>query len=53
MTCEECMEGAPFRWCCKTECGEHEFCRNCQYPSRNETCPKNKIFNHTDKKEMK
>lgn len=29
--CEECMEGSPYRYCCRIECGEHEFCRNCTY----------------------
>lgn len=47
------MKEAPFRWCCKFECGEHEFCRNCQYPSRNEVCPKSETLNSIDKKEVK
>ena len=28
--CEECMKDAPYEYCCKLECGEHEFCRRCQ-----------------------
>lgn len=28
--CEECMKDAPYDYCCKFECGEHEFCRGCQ-----------------------
>lgn len=29
--CKKCMEGAPYNFCCKYECGEHEFCRGCKY----------------------
>lgn len=29
-SCEECMKDAPYEYCCKLECGEHEFCRRCQ-----------------------
>lgn len=39
MTCNECMNGAPYKFCCKLECGEHEFCRNCSYVSNNKYCP--------------
>ena len=28
--CKECMKDAPHDYCCKLECGEHEFCRGCQ-----------------------
>lgn len=28
-SCEECMKDAPYEYCCKLECGEHEFCRRC------------------------
>ena len=28
-SCEECMKDAPYEYCCKFECGEHEFCREC------------------------
>lgn len=27
--CQSCMEGAPYSYCCRLECGEHEFCRGC------------------------
>lgn len=39
--CNTCMAGAPYSYCCKSECGEHEFCRNCDYtnPSKNNTKP--------------
>ena len=30
-TCEECMPNSPYDWCCREECGEHEFCRGCEY----------------------
>ena len=39
MTCNDCMEGAPYKLCCKLECGEHEFCRNCSFTSKNKHCP--------------
>ena len=29
--CQACMSGAPYDFCCKHECGEHEFCRGCSY----------------------
>ena len=32
--CNECMKGSPYRFCCKDECGEHEFCRGCAYRDR-------------------
>lgn len=28
-SCNKCMEGAPFHFCCRKECGEHEFCAPC------------------------
>ena len=39
MTCNDCMEGSPYKFCCKLECGEHEFCRNCSFTSKNKHCP--------------
>lgn len=27
--CDECIINAPYRFCCKKECGEHEFCKGC------------------------
>lgn len=32
--CSECMNGAPYTFCCRIECGEHEFCRGCKFPKR-------------------
>lgn len=29
--CNECMKDAPYKYCCKLECREHEFCRECNY----------------------
>lgn len=29
--CKECMKGAPFDFCCRIECREHEFCRGCTF----------------------
>ena len=37
--CDECMKDAPYRYCCKTECGQHEFCRGCEAQSRGDKCP--------------
>lgn len=28
-SCDECMKDAPYRFCCRLECCEHEFCRGC------------------------
>ena len=28
--CNECMFDAPYEYCCKVECNEHEFCRGCK-----------------------
>lgn len=33
-TCDECMKDAPSPWCCRMECGEHEFCRDCEAEAR-------------------
>lgn len=33
-TCDECMKDAPYYWCCKMECGEHECCKNCEAEAR-------------------
>lgn len=30
-SCENCMKDAPHPYCCKLECGEHEFCRGCEH----------------------
>ena len=38
LVCEECMKGAPYAFCCKRECREHEFCRGCSYVSKNNSC---------------
>lgn len=38
MTCNECMKGSPYKFCCKLECGEHEFCRGCSYVNKTNSC---------------
>ncbi len=38
MTCNECMKGSPYKFCCRLECGEHEFCRGCSYVNKNNSC---------------
>jgi hypothetical protein len=37
--CEECMYDAPYPYCCKRECGEHEFCTECQAKSKGYRSP--------------
>jgi len=33
--CLKCMKDAPWHWwCCRMECGEHEFCRGCEAEAR-------------------
>lgn len=29
INCRECMYDAPYLYCCKLECNENEFCRQC------------------------
>lgn len=29
--CSDCMQGAPYPFCCHKECGEHEFCKGCNF----------------------
>ena len=43
--CRDCMEDAPYPYCCKNECGEHEFCRGCNAKSRGGNCPRIKEGN--------
>lgn len=52
-SCKKCMEGAPYRWCCAKECGEHEFCRNCEIPQY-ECCHEvsSPITDKTDEKDL-
>ena len=33
--CNECMKDSPYPFCCKVECGEHEYCRGCTWPNIN------------------
>ena len=28
--CTKCMYDAPYNWCCKLECHEHEACNSCE-----------------------
>lgn len=32
--CEDCMNDTPYSNCCKYECGEHEFCKDCKFKLR-------------------
>lgn len=32
--CRVCMHDAPYKWCCKTVCGESEFCNGCSAKSK-------------------
>ena len=38
MKCDECMHDAPYSYCCKCECGQHEFCSGCIADSKGSTC---------------
>lgn len=29
--CEACTLSAPFVYCCRLECGEHDYCRDCAW----------------------
>lgn len=29
--CGVCMIAAPYPYCCRKECGEHEYCTGCAY----------------------
>ena len=42
--CKECMKDAPYSYCCKYECGQHEFCRGCKAESAdyNKRCNQDK-----------
>lgn len=36
--CGVCMIAAPYPYCCRKECGSHEYCKGCAYEEkRNET----------------
>ncbi len=41
-TCNDCMSDAPYTYCCKCECGQHEFCRDCTAKCKGVTnsCPR-------------
>lgn len=32
--CKTCMKGAPYDYCCRKECREHEFCKECKFYNR-------------------
>lgn len=38
------MAGAPYRWCCKDECGTRPECKDCDSPVRGEKCPNTDIY---------
>ena len=37
--CDICMKDAPHPYCCKKECGEHEFCRGCNHSEEDDGDP--------------
>lgn len=37
--CKICMHDAPYTFCCKVECNEHEFCNDCTATSKGSKCP--------------
>ncbi len=42
--CGECMKDAPYRWCCKIECGNREECKGCTSEAKGVVCPNAGIF---------
>lgn len=32
--CKKCMYDAPYPYCCKRDCDQHEFCRGCEAKSK-------------------
>lgn len=46
MGCNECMYDAPYEFCCKFECGEHEFCRNCNADCQTGICEVQEEMRH-------
>ena len=34
VNCKSCMYDAPYYHCCKIECGEHYFCKDCKSSCR-------------------
>ena len=34
--CGMCMIGAPYPYCCRSECGNKEYCDGCEYRGENE-----------------
>lgn len=40
IVCSDCMFDSPYWYCCRLQCGEHEFCRNCKAECRKyDGCP--------------
>lgn len=33
--CGVCMIAAPYPYCCRKECGKHEYCEECNYKGEN------------------
>lgn len=42
--CGECMRSAPWRWCCKLECGQREECKDCESEARGDKCPNSEVI---------
>lgn len=51
MKCSECMLDAPYSWCCKLECGEHEFCIGYESMADKAICQQGAKLNTAKKKE--
>lgn len=49
--CSVCMKGAPYHWCCKTECGKRKACEGCTSPVRGDHCPNDDLYFENEKKE--
>ena len=35
--CEQCMNDAPYDWCCKRQCGKYNHCKDCEADCREGT----------------
>lgn len=34
--CGICMVAVPYSYCCRAECGQHDYCEGCNYKGENE-----------------
>lgn len=36
LRCKNCMNDAPYEFCCKHHCGERDYCEDCEAECRND-----------------